>query len=74
MPWVKFTSDMDYRLTPQCVRAYKAGMQLLVSQACADSAVAAGKAELIGQSDTGQAEKRTSVDPGRKARRSRASR
>lgn len=44
MPWIRFTSDFDFRPRPQVTIAYKAGMHLLVTTACADLAVAKGRA------------------------------
>lgn len=44
MPWVKFISNFDWKSHPRRVTAYKAGMHLLVSQACRDEAVQRGKA------------------------------
>lgn len=57
MPWVKFTADHDFRMTRHAVRAYKAGMKCLVSQACAEEAIKAGKAVAInrdGSDDDGR--------------------
>lgn len=42
--WVRFTADFDWR-QPAFTIAYKDGMTLNVTRACADAAVAAGKAE-----------------------------
>lgn len=43
MPWVRFTKDYDW-VQPAFTIAYKAGMHLNVTRACADEAIAAGKA------------------------------
>lgn len=45
MPWVRFNANFDWRRSPKVTVVYKAGMVQLVSQACRDAAVAAGKAE-----------------------------
>ncbi|OLP44736.1 hypothetical protein [Rhizobium oryziradicis] len=41
---VRFTEDFDYRPTPACTIAYKAGMVETVKRACGEDAVAKGKA------------------------------
>ncbi|MCJ8051670.1 hypothetical protein GB928_004225 [Shinella curvata] len=43
MPWIRFTKDHNW-VQPAFTIAYKAGMHLNVTRACADEAVAAGKA------------------------------
>lgn len=45
--WVRFTSDFDFKPTPQSTVAYKAGMVANVTRACATLAVVAGKAVRI---------------------------
>lgn len=45
--WVRFTSDFDFKPTPQATIAYKAGMVANVTRACATLAVAAGKADRL---------------------------
>ncbi|WP_246678238.1 hypothetical protein [Mesorhizobium sp. B1-1-7] len=42
--WVRFTADFDWKPIPQSTTAYKAGMVLNVTRACADAALGAGKA------------------------------
>jgi hypothetical protein len=49
MPRVRFTGDFDYRPRRHVVIAYKSGHDLPVKQDCADQAVAAGKAVLVGK-------------------------
>lgn len=44
MPRIRFTQDYDFKLSKHAVRAYKAGKEYLVSQACARDAISAGKA------------------------------
>jgi hypothetical protein len=44
MARVRFTSDFDYRPTPQTIIGYLSGMEMTVKRDCADRAVAAGKA------------------------------
>lgn len=41
---VRFREDFDYRPTPACTIAYKAGMVETVKRACGEDAVAQGKA------------------------------
>ncbi len=41
MPWVTFSTDFDFRAKPNVLTAYKKGNTYLVSQACADQAMAA---------------------------------
>jgi hypothetical protein len=50
MPRIRFTADFDFKVNPRVIRAYKALRKYLVSQACADAAIAAGKAELVDRS------------------------
>lgn len=45
MPWVRFTSDFDFKPKPQVTQAYKDGAVKLVTTACANAAIAAGKGE-----------------------------
>jgi len=46
MPWVKFTRDYDWHVIPRRSHvAYKKGMTLLVTTACANAAVDDGAAE-----------------------------
>ncbi|TWF53262.1 hypothetical protein [Neorhizobium alkalisoli] len=47
MAWVRFTEDFDFRPTRSSLIAYRAGMQLSVRRACADQAIAAGKAVTV---------------------------
>jgi hypothetical protein len=42
--WVRFTADFGWKPTPQSTVAYKAGMALNVTRACADAALLADKA------------------------------
>lgn len=44
--WVKFLADHDFRL-PSSTTAYKAGWTGNVTRACADAAIAAGKAVMV---------------------------
>lgn len=44
MPWVFFHQDMDFKPRAGVTIAYRAGQHLLVTTACAERAVAAGKA------------------------------
>lgn len=44
MAKVIFTDDYDYKPTPSCTIAYKAGMAMTVKRDCALKAIAAGKA------------------------------
>lgn len=44
MPRIRFTQDFDFRMTKYAIRAYKAGHEYLVSQACARKALAEDKA------------------------------
>lgn len=44
MPWLLFTADFDHKPRPGVTIAYRAGQHLLVTTACAERAVAAGKA------------------------------
>lgn len=43
--WVRFTADWTWRPTPRTAVAFRAGMVLRVTRACAIAALAAGKAE-----------------------------
>lgn len=47
MPWIRFTKDHNW-VQPGFTIAYKAGMHLNVTRACADEAVPAGKAVRAG--------------------------
>lgn len=47
MPWVRFTSQWDWRATPAVTIAYRSGQELLVTTACAKAAVGAGTAVRI---------------------------
>lgn len=42
MPWVRFTSDFDWKPAPQITVAYRAGTVMFVRRICAEAAVAAG--------------------------------
>ncbi|MCF6111996.1 hypothetical protein [Mesorhizobium muleiense] len=42
--WVRFTTDFDWKPTPQSTTAYKAGMVMNVTRACAEAALQASKA------------------------------
>lgn len=44
MPRIRFTHNFDFRMTKHAMRAYKAGREYLVSQACAKKALAEDKA------------------------------
>lgn len=44
MPRVLFTADFDWSAKPRVTVFHKAGHKYLVTQACADEAIAAGKA------------------------------
>ena len=52
--WVRFTADFEWR-QPAFTIAYKDGMTLNVTRACADAAVAAGKAERVARVRTAEA-------------------
>lgn len=41
---VRFTADFDYKPTAQSTIGYRAGMEETVKKACAEQAIAAGKA------------------------------
>lgn len=43
---VKFTADYDHKPTMQCTIAYKAGWSGIVTRACGEAAIAAGKADV----------------------------
>lgn len=43
---VKFTADYDHKPTMQSTIAYKAGWSGIVTRACGEAAIAAGKAQL----------------------------
>lgn len=43
--WVRFTEDFDFKPKPAVTIAYKAGMVMNVTRACADKAIAIGSAE-----------------------------
>lgn len=45
MPWVRFLSDHDDKPLPQVTVAYRAGEVKLVTTACAERAIALGRAE-----------------------------
>ncbi len=47
MPWVEFTSDFSFRLTPAVTTSYKAGWRGNVTTRCASAAITAGKAERL---------------------------
>lgn len=47
MPVVKFTQDFDWKPILAATTAYKAGMELLVTTACADRAVRLGKGVIV---------------------------
>ena len=50
MPWLKFTDRFDFdvpRYNGRVTIAYKANTTMLVTRACADAAVAAGKAKRV---------------------------
>jgi hypothetical protein len=44
MMWVRFNADFDWKPTSQSITAYKTGMVLNVTRACAEAAIAASKA------------------------------
>ena len=47
MPWVRFSADFDWPVPErngQALIAYRTGMVKLVRKACAEQAIAAGKA------------------------------
>lgn len=49
MPWVEFTADHDHTVPERraVTYAYRAGMQRNVTRACAQEAIAAGRARRI---------------------------
>lgn len=47
MPWVEFTNDFTFRLTPAVTTSYKAGWRGNVTTRCASAAITAGKAERV---------------------------
>lgn len=47
MPVVRFTADFDHKPIPSVTVSYKAGMQTLVTTACAERAVRLGKGEIV---------------------------
>lgn len=49
MPWVRFVKDFNFRPPerPQSHLAFKAGMASFVRKACAEQAIAEGKAVVI---------------------------
>lgn len=49
MPWVRFTGNFNFAVTPAVTIAYRAGMTQFVHRRCADKAVASGRAEIIGR-------------------------
>lgn len=54
MPWVEFLQAFDFAPAAKrgrVVLAYSAGVRALVSQACAEAAIKAGKARPIGRPD-----------------------
>ena len=55
--WVKFTKDFDFKPKPTVTKAYKAGMVENVTQACAEQAIALGKAEKTARPAGEKAEK-----------------
>lgn len=44
MVWVRFTAAMDWKPRPSVTIGYLAGMDVNVTRACADRALAGGKA------------------------------
>ncbi|NGO51614.1 hypothetical protein G6N73_10560 [Mesorhizobium camelthorni] len=44
MPWVRFTTDFDWKPCPQVTIAYRAGQEVNVTTLCAAKAVKAAKA------------------------------
>lgn len=51
MPWVRFTENYEYRVNPWVIQVYQAGKRYLVKQACAEKAIAEGKAVRDGNSE-----------------------
>lgn len=47
MPWIEFTEDFDWKPKPQVTIAYRAGMALNVTTACANDAVRKGKGKRL---------------------------
>ena len=47
MARVRFIADFDFKPTRRVTVAYVAGMEMTVKRACADQAIAAGKAEAV---------------------------
>lgn len=47
MPVVRFTADFDHKPIPAVTIAYKAGMETLVTTACAERAVRLRKGEIV---------------------------
>lgn len=45
MPWIRFLEDFDWKPTPAVTVAYRSGMTMLVTTACAKAALAKGSAE-----------------------------
>ena len=51
VPRLKFKKDFDFKPSSQSTVAYKAGWEGPVTQACAEAAVKAGAAELVGPAE-----------------------
>lgn len=47
MPKVRFTEDFDFKPMPSVTLAFKAGDQKMVTTACAEAAIAKGKAVAV---------------------------
>ena len=47
MPWVRFTAAFPFHARPAVTIMYRAGEEKLVKQACADAAIAQGRAVAI---------------------------
>ena len=61
MPWVRFTADFDFRPRIAVTVAYRAGRVMLVPKACADTAIARGRAERATKEEIANARSRKSA-------------
>lgn len=64
MPWVRFIDNFDWRLPRvrgHAIVAYKAGMVQLVMRACANEAIAQGKAVAVNEDRRGNERQRRAI-------------
>lgn len=53
MPWFQFQKDFDWQYHPRAMRAYKAGMKVMVPTPCAERAAKAGAGYVLDERPKG---------------------